>query len=124
MSGQEKFNLQERFIRYSVRVINVCNALLPTDARSHIYDQLLRSGTAVAANYAEAQGAESRNDFIHKVKISLKELRETEVWLKIIMEAKLVKSPGSLNSLLDETGELIAIFVRSIRTAKENNLKK
>lgn len=62
--------------------------------------------------------------FIHKVKISLKELRETEVWLKIIMEAKLVKSPGSLNSLLDETGELIAIFVRSIRTAKENNLKK
>ena len=84
----------------------------------------MRSGTAVAANYAEAQGAESRNDFIHKVKISLKELRETEVWLKIIMEAKLVKSPGSLNSLLDETGELIAIFVRSIRTAKENNLKK
>ena len=124
MSGQEKFNLQERLIRYYVRVINVCNALLPTDARSHIYDQLLRSGTAVAANYAEAQGAESRNDFIHKVKISLKELRETEVWLKIIMEAKLVKSPGSLNSLLDETGELIAIFVRSIRTAKENNLKK
>lgn len=124
MSGQEKFNLQERLIRYSVRVINVCNALLPTDARSHIYDQLLRSGTAVSANYAEAQGAESRNDFIHKVKISLKELRETEVWLKIIMEAKLVKSPGSLNSLLDETGELIAIFVRSIRTAKENNLKK
>ena len=124
MSGQEKFNLQERLIRYSVRVINVCNALLPTDARSHIYDQLLRSETAVAANYAEAQGAESRNDFIHKAKISLKELRETEVWLKIIMEAKLVKSPGSLNSLLDETGELIAIFVRSIRTAKENNLKK
>ena len=124
MSGQEKFNLQERLIRYSVRVINVCNALLPTDARSHIYDQLLRIGTAVAANYAEALGGESRNDFIHKVKISLKELRETEVWLKIIMEAKLVKSPGSLNSLLDETGELIAIFVRSIRTAKENNLKK
>jgi four helix bundle protein len=82
--------------------------------------QMLKSGTSPAANYGEAQGAESRNDFIHKLKIALKELRETEVWLKISFRSELIQPAEKLKPLLDETDELIAILVKCIKTAKKN----
>ena len=111
--------LEDRLVDFAVRVIGVVEAL-PTDrAGKHIGGQLIRSGTSPASNYTEAQSGESRKDFIHKMKIALKELRETSVWLKII-ERKPLCSPERLAPLLEECNELIAIFVTSIKTAQEN----
>jgi four helix bundle protein len=118
---QKKFDLQERLIDFAVRIIKISEMIPETKAGKHISSQILRSGTSPAANYGEAQGAESRADFIHKLKIALKELRETEVWLKIIIQAKLIKSLVIFTELLEETDELISIIFKSIATAKKNN---
>ncbi len=116
--GSENFDLQDRFVDYAVRVIKLCEKLPNTNTGKHIAGQLLRSGTSPAANYAEAQSAESNKDFIHKVKISLKELRESEVWLKIIIKSNLIQET-LLTPLLKETDELIAILFKSIDIAKK-----
>jgi len=113
-----KFDLQDRFVDYAVRIIKLCEKMPISVTGKHIAGQLLRSGTSPAANYAEAQSAESNKDFIHKVKISLKELRESEVWLKIIIKAELIQNP-LLTPLIKETDELIAILFKSIDTAKK-----
>ena len=84
---------------------------------------MIRSGTSPAPNYGEAQSAESRSDFIHKMKISLKELRETRIWLLMITKGNFVNSISELKSLIAETNELISIFVTSINTAKNNKNK-
>ena len=118
---KKKFDLQERFIDYAVRIINLSEQLPESKTGKHIAFQILRSGTSPAANYGEAQSAESRADFIHKLKIALKELRETEVWLKIIIKAKIIQSSTKLSTLLQETDELISILFKSIDTAKKNN---
>jgi len=115
------YDIQDRFISYAVRIIHVCEKLPNTEVGQHISLQMLRSGTSPAANYGEAQGAESQKDFIHKLKISLKELRETEVWLKIIFQAELIQPPEKLSQLLQETDELIAIIFKSIDTAKKKH---
>ena len=94
-----------------------------TKIGNHIAGQLIRCGTSPAPNYGEAQSAESRSDFIHKMKICLKELRETRVWLLIIVRAKLIKPVSKLESEINENNELISIFVSSIKTAKENKKK-
>ena len=88
----KKYNLEKRLIDFAVRIINVVEALPNTRAGNHIAGQLVRCGTSPAPNYGEAQSAESRNDFIHKIKIVLKELRETKVCLKIIQLKRLLKS--------------------------------
>jgi len=82
MVNEREFDLQDRLVDYSVRIIKVVEALPDTKAGKHVGSQILRSGTSPAPNYGEAQSAESRSDFIHKLKIALKELRETEIWLK------------------------------------------
>jgi len=115
-----KNDLQERLIDYAVRIINVSGVLINTIAGRHVAAQILRSGTSAAPNYAEAMSAESRNDFIHKIQIALKELRETDVWLKLIQRAKLIETPDSLQTLLTETNELISILVASVHTARNN----
>ena len=113
------FDLQERFIEYAVSIIKLVDNIPETKASKHICSQILRSGTSPAPNYGEAQGAESPSDFIHKLKIALKELRETEVWLKIILRVEIIPT-SQLSSMLMETDELIAILVKSIQTAKKN----
>ncbi|MBI3464615.1 MAG: four helix bundle protein [Planctomycetes bacterium] len=121
--GGEKpreFDLEDRLINFAVRVSTVVEALPNTRAGNHVAGQLVRCGTSSPANYAEAQSAESRNDFIHKMKICLKELRETRVWLLIIQRKPLIKPPHKLGPLLTECNELIAIFVKSIATAQKN----
>ncbi len=85
------FDLQDRLIDFAVRIIRLSEVIPESKAGKHIGTQLLRSGTSPAPNYGEAQSAESKADFIHKLKIALKELRETEIWLKIIIRAELVK---------------------------------
>jgi len=120
----KKYNLDKRLIDFAVRVINVVEALPNTRAGNHIAGQLVRCGTSPAPNYGEAQSAESRNDFIHKIKIVLKELRETKVWLKIIQLKSLLKSTREIELLISECDELISIFVTSVRTAEKNKRRQ
>lgn len=115
-----KFNLDERLIEFASAIIDVAEALPKTIAGNHITGQLTRSGTAPCLQYGEAQGAESRNDFIHKMKVSLKELRETYNCLRLI-KRKSWYSETQLANLIDENNQLISIFVKSIETAKKNN---
>ena len=88
-----------------------------------VTNQLLRSCTSAAPNYGEAQSAESRKDFIHKMKVCLKELRETQIWLKFGLKMRLSESP-QMRVNIEECGELVAIFVRSIRTAQDKEGKR
>jgi four helix bundle protein len=120
MSKDGKFDLEERLIAYAVRILRVANALPRTSTGNHIRGQLTRSGTSAAPNYGEAQSAESRADFVHKIKVVLKELRESRVWLLIIQRAGLIKPAVQLNDIIQETNELIAIFVKSAKTAARN----
>ena len=95
-----------------------------TKTGRHTSGQIVRSGTSPAPNYGEAQSAESRADFIHKMRLALKELRETRVWLLIIVRAGLIQPASKLDTLLDENNQLISIFVKSIGTALQNKKKK
>jgi len=119
----KEFNLEDRLIDFAVRIINLAESLPKTKAGNHIAGQLIRCGTSPAPNYGEAQDAESRADFIHKMKISLKELRETKIWLLIAGKANLIKPASKLDPLIDETNQLVSIFVASVKTAKQNNSK-
>jgi len=85
-----KFDLEERLIDFAVLIVEICENMKDTKASNHLSGQLIRSGTSPALNYGEAQGGESRKDFIHKIKIVLKELRESYVCLKIILKSKIV----------------------------------
>lgn len=118
-----KYDLDERLINFADMIIDISEALPKTLAGSHIAGQLVRSGTAPALNYGEAQSAESRNDFIHKMKVSAKELRETYNCLRIIKKRKWY-TEEKLLPVLDENNQLISIFVKSIETAKKNNTPK
>ncbi len=118
--GSDKYDLEERLIDFAVRIIKLSESLPKTVIGKHIAGQLIRSGTSPAPNYGEAQSAESRADFIHKMRIALKELRESRVWLLIIMKADLITPVSKLDPLLDENNQLISIFVTSVGTAKKN----
>ncbi len=107
---------EERLIDFASRIIDLVEALPKSQAAKHLGGQLLRSGTSPALNYGEAQGAESRDDFIHKMKICQKELRETFICLKLISRRNWFKE-RKLDALLAENNELVAIFVASTRTA-------
>jgi len=120
MAAERTFDLEERLINYSVRIIRLSEALPDTKAGRHVASQILRSGTSPAPNYGEAQSAESKADFVHKVKIALKELKETRIWLKVISKARMIKSVSALDSLLQETEELIAILFTSAQTARRH----
>ena len=117
------FDLEERLIDFAVRIIRIVESLPKTKVANHIAGQLVRCGTSPAPNYGEAQSAESRSDFIHKMKVALKELRETKVWLLMIVRAMLIKPVSKLDSLIKENDELISIFMTSIKTAKQNKKK-
>ena len=111
-------DLENRLIEFAVLVIGVVEDLPNTKAGNHIGNQLIRSGTSPAPNYGEARSAESKRDFVHKIKISLKELRETHIFLRII-ERKQLGDPQRLLAAISECNELIAIFVSSTRTVTE-----
>ncbi|MGD9338516.1 MAG: four helix bundle protein [Syntrophobacterales bacterium] len=117
------FDLEERLIDFAVRIIRIAESLPKTKVGNHISGQLIRCGTSPPPNYGEAQSAESRSDFIHKMKVCLKELRETRVWLIMIVRADLIEPASRVEPLIDENNELISIFVTSIKTAKEKQKK-
>ena len=124
MTKGREYDLQNRFIDFAVRIIKLSEALPETKVGKHICSQILRSGTSPAPNYGEAQSAESRADFIHKLKIALKELRETEIWLKVIVRSELIQPSDALALLLQETDELISILFKSVETAKKNDKRQ
>jgi len=112
------YDLEERLLEYSARIIRLVERLPNTRAGNHIAGQLLRSGTSPLPNHGEAQAAESANDFVHKLKICLKELRESYRWLLLAQRVPLL-GPKRMDPLVKETDELIRIFVRSIQTAQQ-----
>ena len=121
---KKKFDLEERLIDFAVLIIEISESLHNTPAGRHISGQIVRSGTSPALHYGEAQSAESRSDFIHKLKVLLKELRETLVGLKIIKWVPLANKIEIVVKGSAECNELIAIFNKSVETAKKNNEKK
>ncbi len=112
------FDLEERLLEYAARILRLVDSLPATRAANHIGGQLLRSGTSALPNHGEAQAAESRADFIHKLGICHKELRESRRWLRLIKRVPLIKPAAKLDPLISETEELIKIFWSSIRTAE------
>ena len=108
--------LEDRLIDFGAGVCRSIRSLPHDLAGAHLCRQLIRSATSPAANYAEARGAESRRDFAHKLQICLKELRETYVWLRLI--DRLYGSKIASREIRNECNELIAIFVKSVLTAK------
>ncbi len=118
----KKFDLEDRLVEFACMCLRVCLLLPNTKAGNTLEYQLSKSGTAAALNYGEAQAAESRADFIHKMKVVLKEIRETRVNLKIIMRMPVV-TDVKVDIAFKESNELIGIFLTSIETAKKNNEK-
>jgi four helix bundle protein len=116
-------DLLERLLNFAARIGKVVDTLPETRMGRHIGGQLVRCGTAPAPNYAEACGAESRKDFVHKLSICLKELRETDCWLRLIVKADLLPE-ARLMDLVVENDELISIMAKSIITAKGNAARK
>jgi four helix bundle protein len=118
----KKFDLHERLIDFAVVIIEITDNLKSSKAGNHLSGQIVRSGTSPSLNYSEAQSAESRNDFIHKMSIVLKELRETHSCMKIIHRAKLfLKEEQYLLLAIKENDELISIFVKSLETSRSKN---
>jgi four helix bundle protein len=115
-------DIEERLISFAVRIVKLSDYLPKTLAGRHIAGQLLRSGTAPAAHYAEARGAESTNDFVHKLKICLKELNEARIWLKIITQSEMLPE-SRLADLTNECDELCRIINASIKTTQAKNTR-
>ncbi len=116
---EKKYNLEERLIDFAVDIIQFVESLPNTKAANHLGGQLLRSGTAPSLNYGEAKSAESKNDFLHKMKVCLKELRESYNCLRILHKAGIYKSEKQVKELIIESNELISIFVKSVETASK-----
>ncbi|MCX6249710.1 MAG: four helix bundle protein [Bacteroidetes bacterium] len=124
MNNNRKYDLEERLVKFSVLIISLVESLPDNLPGKYLAGQITRSGLSPALNYGEAKSAESTNDFIHKMKVSLKELRETYVSLLIIKEKPLTKKMELLQSCLIECNELISIFVKSIQTAEKHRNNK
>jgi four helix bundle protein len=110
-------DLGDRILEYSTRIVRVVGSMPKTLAGRRVADQLLSGGLSVGANFEEAQAAESRNDFVHKLQIALKELRESGYWLRVISRAGLLPSKR-LEPLLDESGQLIRMLSKAVARAK------
>jgi len=114
---QNSTDLSERFLDFAVDIIKITAKLKSTDVGRHIGNQLMRSTTSSGANYEEACGAESKADFIHKMQIVLKELRESLFWLKLLKRVNLTDDK-EVQTLMVETDELTRIIAKSVITAK------
>jgi len=121
--GEKKraqYDLEERLLEFTARLIKLVDALPVSRAGNHIAGQLLRCGTSPFANHGEVQAAESRRDFVHKLGVCFKELKEIRRWLRLIARIELLPAKR-VRLLLVETEELIRIFSASIRTAEKNS---
>ena len=114
------YDLEERLLEFAANIVELTESLPNTRAGNHIAGQLLRCGTSPLSNHGEVEAAASRRDFIHKLRICLKELRETKRWLRLVGRVKKLRSSAEFVSCLLEVEELIRIFVASISTAEKN----
>ncbi len=121
---RKKYDLEDRFVDYTCRMIDVVEALPNSRAGNYIASQLVRSCHSPAFNYGETQAAESRNDFIHKMGVVLKELKECRIALKVIIKKQMIKPISKLTAIFKETEELIAITGKSISTARSKKQTK
>ena len=121
---ENKYDLEDRLLEFATEIIRLVEQMPATRAANHVSGQILRSGTSPLFNHGEAQAAESPKDFLHKLRICLKELRETKRALRLIMNAALVDDMDKATTLLNESDELIRIFVASIRTAGQKILRE
>ena len=112
-------DIREKLVEFAVRVIDLCEQLPKTTLGAHFAEQLLRCSTSAASNYAEARGAESAQDFIHKLGIVLKELNETEVWIDILVRRKTMDEEW-IFKIQEECKTLCRIIGASVRTAQKN----
>ena len=114
------FDLEDRLLDYAAAIVRLVEELPKSRAGNHVTAQLLRPGTSPLPNHGEAESAESPADFIHKLKVCLKDLRETKRWLRLV--ARIPALPAhAVDPLLAETVELIRIFAASIRTAEKRS---
>lgn len=123
MKGNEERNgsreaIEERLLDYAADCIRIAESLPSSFTGKHLSGQLVRAGTAPYAHQGEAQSAESVDDFIHKMSIALKELRESARWLKLIARVPLIPELSKVNATLLESDELQRIFYSSIKTAR------
>jgi four helix bundle protein len=116
---RQGFDLEERLLNFAAEIIELTEVLPNRRAANHVAGQLLRSGTSPYGNHGEVEAAESLNDFIHKLKLCRKELRETKRWLRLVARLKEQKPPPNLPWCLKEADELVRIFKASINTAEE-----
>ena len=122
--ARQNFDLEQRLLDYSARIIRLVESCPNTRAANHVGGQLLRSGTSPYLNHGEAQAAESINDFVHKMRNCLKELRESLHCLRLIKTGLMIKPPSKVDPLLTETEELIKLFLPSIKTSEKNRAKR
>jgi len=117
--ARPKYDLEERLLNFTASIVRLADSLPNTKAGNHVAGQLLRCGTSPLANHGEVEAAESRKDFLHKLRICLKELRETWRWLRLIGHLELTRN-DQLRAPLAEVEELIRIFAASVRTTEKN----
>jgi len=115
-----RYDLEDRLLDFAVDVVELTESLPNTRAGNHIAGQLLRCGTSPLSNHGEVEAAESRKDFLHKLRVCLKELRETKRWLRLVSRLKKLGEPANLPVCLNEIEELIRIFAASVKTAERN----
>ena len=118
--SRSAYDLEDRLLQFAANIIELTESLPNPRAGNHIAGQLLRCGTSALSNHGEVEAAESRRDFLHKLRICLKELRETKQWLRLVGRSRRMGPPKNFAACLNEVEELIRIFVASIRTAERN----
>jgi four helix bundle protein len=116
---RQGYDLEDRLLEFAARIVRLADSLPNTKAGSHIAGQLLRCGTSPLSNHGEVEAAESRKDFLHKLRICLKELRETRRWLRLVGRLELIVA-SELRVCASEVEELIRIFAASVRTTEKN----
>lgn len=116
--NKRAYDLEDRLLEYAVRIVKLTEQMQNTRAGNHVAGQLLRSGTSPLFNHGEAEGAESTRDFVHKLSICLKELKESKRALRLVQRVPLTDDVEALESTLSETDELIRIFGAAVRTSR------
>jgi len=115
--------MEIRLIDFSASLYEMSKEMGDSFIANHLTNQILRSSTGAALNFAEAQAAESRKDFIHKTSIVLKELRETHVNLQIILRMKICNNEEKIMEVLNESNQLVSIFYKTVETARKNSIE-
>jgi four helix bundle protein len=116
----ENYNLEDRLLEFSSTIVEIVRVIPASKEGTYLSNQLIRSGISPLLNYGEAISGESRKDFVHKIKVVLKELRETFNCLRLIHKINIVQEKEMLEKAISENNELISIFVQSVKTAKRN----